>query len=69
MIELFCTSCGKYPEELSEYVQMAMTEGCTPDEYVWGNEGTLNRSNGHFLCDSCYIEAGMPSSPDGWVAP
>jgi hypothetical protein len=41
----------------------------TPDRYVQAEEGTLNPQNGHFLCTSCYIEAGMPSSPAGWVAP
>jgi hypothetical protein len=40
----------------------------TPDDFVWREEGTLNRETGHFLCTSCYIKAGMPSSPRGWVA-
>ena len=37
--------------------------------YVRNEEGTLNPTNGHFLCDSCYIKAGQPSSPTGWVCP
>ncbi len=37
--------------------------------YVLQEEGTLNTTNGHFLCDKCYIEAGMPSAPGGWVCP
>jgi hypothetical protein len=41
----------------------------TPDDFVREEEGTFNRSNGHFLCTDCYIAAGMPSSPEGWVAP
>jgi len=39
------------------------------DRYVQQEEGTLNFQNGHFLCTACYILAGMPSSPTGWVAP
>lgn len=37
--------------------------------YVLMEEGTLNPNNGHFLCDDCYIKAGMPSAPGGWVCP
>lgn len=74
-IDLLCVGCGKSPSELDEYVAAASEEatgvagGMTPDDYVWQEEGTLNRENGHFLCTSCYIRAGMPSSPRGWVAP
>jgi len=32
-------------------------------------EGTYNPNNGHFLCDSCYIKAGMPTGPHGWTCP
>lgn len=32
-------------------------------------DGTYNPSNGHFLCDRCYIAAGQPSSPTGWTCP
>lgn len=37
--------------------------------YVIEEEGTYNPENGHFLCDSCYIKAGQPSSPGGWKCP
>jgi len=37
--------------------------------YVRSEEGTYNPQNGHFLCDRCYINAGMPSSPSGWRCP
>ena len=67
--ELICIGCGGKPYEFNEYVDIAESEGITPDEYVWREEGTLNPDNGHFLCDRCYIMAGMPSSPDGWIAP
>jgi hypothetical protein len=67
--DLLCVGCGKTPSELSEYVGAASGANITPGDYVWQEEGTLNRENGHFLCTSCYIKAGMPSSPRGWVAP
>lgn len=66
---LICIGCGKWPSALSEYSPESTGEDLTAEEYVWYNEGTLNRENGHFLCDQCYIRAGMPSSPHGWVAP
>lgn len=65
-----CNGCGKNPEQIHIYVQMAQESGLTDaNEYVWRDEGTLNRKNGHFLCDECYINAGQPSSPRGWKAP
>lgn len=73
-VELICVGCGKKPAELDEYSIEFVRESTgdadmTPDQYVWEEEGTLNRSNGHFLCTACYIKAGMPSSPRGWEAP
>lgn len=38
-------------------------------DYIREEEGTYNSENGHFLCDNCYIKAGMPSSSGGWVCP
>jgi hypothetical protein len=64
-----CTGCKKSPDELSEYVEAAAESNCSVEKYIWDEEGTLNKQNGHFLCTDCYIEAGMPSSPRGWVAP
>ncbi len=66
---MICTGCNKSPSDLPEYVEMAAEEDMTPDNYCWSEEGTLNRQNGHFLCTNCYVHAGMPSSPRGWVAP
>lgn len=76
---LRCAGCGKAPAEIEGYVQMLLGE---PDEdghqerlypdadaFVWAEEGTLNRKTGLFLCDDCYIRAGMPSAPGGWVVP
>jgi hypothetical protein len=64
-----CTGCGKRPEDLSEYVEASRGGPGTPSDYVRDHEGTFNRENGHFLCSQCYVDAGMPSGPGGWVAP
>jgi hypothetical protein len=68
---LVCIGCNKTPEELTEYVIAAMATRTTPGEYVLRQEGTLNTANGHFACDRCYIEMGMPSGSgrNRWVAP
>jgi hypothetical protein len=66
----FCVGCGRRPHEIGVYVDCAATEEITPDEYVRREEGTYNPATGHFLCDECYIRAGMPVGTDGrWVAP
>lgn len=62
---LQCDGCGKHPSQLPEYGDPfygSRTECC------WNEEGTLNRESGQFLCNSCYISAGMPSKPGpvGW---
>lgn len=64
-----CSGCGKRPAEIEEYVEAAADAGMTPDVYVRREEGTYNHANGHFLCTICYVNAGMPSSPRGWIAP
>jgi hypothetical protein len=69
MVTPICTGCQRHPSEINEYREAAREEMCSPDQYVVTEEGTYNRTNGHFLCTACYIEAGEPSSPNGWVAP
>lgn len=64
-----CIGCERPPGEILEYIDAAQEAGMTPAEYVWAEEGTLNPANGHFLCTSCYILAGMPVAPGGWRAP
>lgn len=64
-----CTGCNKTPDQIPEYVDAAQDDGVTPEQYVKIEEGTYNPANGHFLCTDCYVAAGMPSSPRGWVAP
>lgn len=64
-----CIGCHKPPSEIAEYIEAAESEDMTPEEYVKSEEGTYNRSNGHFACTDCYFAMGMPSSPTGWKAP
>lgn len=68
---LVCIGCLKSPANLSCYATHAAEEGVSADDYAWREEGTLNRENGHLLCDDCYISWGMPSGQRGnrWVAP
>lgn len=68
-MEPTCIGCGKHPSQIPGIVMFAEMEGMTADKFVIENEGTYNEANGHFLCDEDYITAGMPSSPNGWVAP
>lgn len=68
MPELRCTGCNLTPNEIDEYWADFTGTDLTPDEYVWQEEGTLNRETGRFACTSCYIKMGMPSSPRGWTA-
>lgn len=65
--ELRCAICGKTPEELPEYAPENTGEDLSASDYVWAEEGTLNRETGKFACTPCYIRAGMPSSPTGWT--
>ena len=65
----YCIGCHKTATEIDEYKDIAADEGMSPNEYVRSEEGTYNRENGHFLCTDCYVKAGCPSSPRGWIAP
>jgi hypothetical protein len=67
-LEPYDPMCERTASEL-EYLDSFLEEGQTRAEYVLRNEGTLNRVNLHFLCDECYIKAGMPTSPTGWKCP
>ena len=66
--DLICIGCNKTPEELEEYALFKEPDQ-TNSDYCWQEEGTLNMTNGHFLCTDCYLRAGQPSSPRGWKAP
>jgi hypothetical protein len=68
-IQPVCLGCLKFPNQLGCYLSCAEDAGLTPDEYVRQEEGTYNPENGHFLCDSCYIAAGMPTGRYGWTCP
>ncbi len=64
-----CQGCGRSPAEISEYVEAGYECGMSPKVYVWKEERTLNKENGHFLCTTCYVKAGMPTTPGGWKCP
>ena len=71
-----CIGCARRPFEIAAYVWAAQEDEDAPApteddvrRYVIEEEGTLNRKNGHFLCDECYIRNGQPSSERGWVCP
>jgi hypothetical protein len=64
-----CTGCGRFPGQILEYSKAQTGSKLSPADYVRAEEGTYNYANGHFLCTECYIKAGMPSEPGGWVAP
>lgn len=69
--ELECFNCHRRPAQIEEYIDAGFQEHMTPEEFVWREEGTLNKGNGHFCCTSCYIVLGMPTAGPGqhWVAP
>lgn len=67
--EPVCAGCGRHPGQIPEYGSAMTGSALAPGDYVRAEEGTYNDENGHFLCTQCYIEAGMPSAPGGWVAP
>lgn len=82
-LELVCIGCGKKPEDIAEYVELACVTKEDYDELIAGprerlveaareacyeNEGTLNTCTGDFTCTDCYIKLGTPSHPNGWVA-
>lgn len=57
--------CGRRPDQIYEYDPGMTDTGLSPDEYVWRNEGTLNRKTGLFYCTKCYIKQGQPALPQG----
>lgn len=58
---LRCVRCDKRPDEISEYVTYALEQTLRPDDFVWENEGSLNRNTGQFACTDCYIKLGQPT--------
>lgn len=59
--------CRRYAAQMPDLD--AVRGDLSRQDFVRSEEGTYNPENGHFLCDECYIAAGMPSSPSGWVCP
>jgi hypothetical protein len=68
---LVCFYCHRTPAEIPVYVECGQANEVSAEEYVWHEEGTLNRETGHFACDDCYVRIGMPVGERGtrWTAP
>lgn len=66
-MEPFDPMCERLASEMAELDDYR--EDLSRAEYVIENDGTYNPTNGHFLCDNCYIKAGQPTSENGWVCP
>lgn len=55
MEEMKCKFCGRKAEDIEEYIEGAMLEGITPEEYVEKYEFSYNSSTGIFVCTDCHI--------------
>jgi hypothetical protein len=62
-----CAGCNKPPEKLPDIVEAAALNRMTPSAYVQVLEPTFNRASGRFMCQDCYMEAGI--SDPAWRAP
>lgn len=68
--EPYDPGCGRFASEIPSYVDTAAEYKLTIPEYIKREEGTYNHETNHFLCDACYIAAGMPTaSGRGWKCP
>lgn len=62
---LQCASCRKGPDET--HAEFVLDSGyVSAIEYVYFEEGTLDRATGMYLCDSCYIKHGQPATRMGY---
>lgn len=61
--QLICGKCKRHPEDIPGMDDWARAnEYSSPAEFVWNEEGTLDRGTGYFLCDECYIAVGQPAN-------
>lgn len=61
-----CKGCGKFPNEIYEYTDMAEALQITPDEYVKEYEDTYDPRLQKFFCTDCWVKAGCPvQTPEG----
>jgi hypothetical protein len=67
--EPYDPACGRYASQIEGLSETAADSRLTAAEYLKQEEGTYNIRTNHFLCDMCYIGAGMPSRPGGWLCP
>lgn len=50
-----CRYCGKKCTEIQEYIDMALVEETTPEQFV-KTDGTYDRRSNTFICTSCYVK-------------
>lgn len=62
MEQLICAKCRRTPDNIDEYIDAVAGTDMSPVQYVWEEEGTLDRRTGYFLCTLCYLSVGMPSN-------
>lgn len=67
--EPFDPGCGRYASQIPGLGEFAEDANLSRADYVRREEGTYNPDTNHFLCDACYITAGMPTSSTGWKCP
>lgn len=66
----YCMDCGRRGDQMREYqIETAAELGRSStddldiqdvEDWLWRNEGTLERTSGLFVCTACYIKRGMP---------
>ena len=69
-MKLFDPICGRTPDQIDEYIELAKADGMTPEEWARAEEGTLDPATGQFVCTSCYMAIGQPAKPfpQRWTA-
>ncbi len=56
-----CFGCGRIPDEIFEYREMADFNDCTSEQIVVDEEGTFDPETKYFTCTDCYFDFGLPT--------
>ena len=60
-----CAICGRTPDQIVEYVNLAKeNDYVSAEQVVKYEEGTYHPTYDKFLCTGCYIQAGQPLMAD-----
>ena len=55
-----CKGCGKTPQELIEYNDLAIAMGySSPEEAMMKESSTFNKETGEFYCTRCFLKKYM----------